>query len=105
MARLVAAGAVAMGGLVALILARRKGDSSLRNMRGVRVLSEPTLAVIAVSCAIAAHQIAAPVFHWPGVRGPMGALAALALIAAAGSVYLDVKHHKSEMNSDMDDES
>jgi uncharacterized membrane protein len=105
-ARLVAAGAVVVAGVVSLFLARSNADSSIRKMRNMRriyVLSEPTFAVIAVGCAIGAHQLAAPVFHWPGVRSPMGALAALALIAAAGSICLDVAHHKSDMNSDMDD--
>lgn len=90
-----------MGGVASLVLARSDKDSTMRNMRGVHVLSEPTLAVLGIGCMIGAHQLAAPVFHWPGVRGPMGALLAMALAAAVGSVYLDVVHHKS----DMDDES
>lgn len=90
------AGAVALGGLLALLRARRPALGSFLPIPGLDRLTEPTLVVIATALLVAAHQLAAPVFGWPGLRGPMGAIAALALVAAVGSVTLDLRRSDSE---------
>lgn len=92
---LIAAGVVAVGGVLALLLARKRFAGVLP-VPGIHVLSEPSRAVIGVACVVAAYHLAAPVFGWSGLRGPMGAIAALAAVAAAGSIWMDVAHHRSE---------
>lgn len=86
---LIAAGFVAVGGVTALLLARRPRARAILPAPGVERLSNPTRGVIGVALVLAAYHLAAPVFGWSGLRGPMGALAALAVIAVIGSIILD----------------
>lgn len=98
-ALLIAAGFVAIGGVLALLLARKK-MGRLLPVPGIDVLSEPTRAVIGVACVIAAYHLAAPVFGWSGLQGPMGAIAAMAIVAVVGSIWMDFAHHRSTANED-----
>jgi len=89
---LIAAGVVAFGGVAAVWLARRYGRSSPLPVPGLSRLSAPTHAVIGFTMVVIANQLAAPVFGWPGLLGPGGALLALGLVASAGSVWIDLAH-------------
>jgi len=87
-ALLFGAGVTALGGIGALALART-GRARILPMPGAAGLSAPTAAVIGVTLALVAHQLAAPVFGWWGLKGPMGALLALGVASSIGSVWLD----------------
>ncbi len=92
---LIGAGFIAVGGVMALLLARPR-TARLLPVPHAEKLSEPTRAVIGVACVVAAYHFAAPVFGWSGLRGPMGAIAALAVVAVIGSIWMDVLHHRAE---------
>lgn len=83
------AGVALIGGIGALLLGR-SGRSAALPAPGVARLSAPTAAIIGLTLGLTAHQLAAPVFGWWGLRGPMGALLALGVVASVGSVWLDV---------------
>ncbi len=88
-ALLIAAAFVAVGGVAAILLARRAGHGSPLPVPGLERLSAPTHAVLGVTLVLLGRIIAAPVFGWSGVRGPFGMLLALGLIAGFGSIILD----------------
>lgn len=94
-ALLIAAGFVAIGGVTALLVARRR-MARLLPFPGLDLLSEPTRAVIGVACVVAAYHLAAPVFGWSGVRGPMGAILLLAILAVVGSIWMDTMQRRAE---------
>lgn len=87
---LILAAFVAVGGVAAILLARRAGRDSPLPIPGLHRLSPPTHAVLGVTLVILGSVIAAPVFGWTGFRGPFGALLALGVIASVGSIILDI---------------